>query len=134
MSPVFDRVEGLYVIQGDLVNMVQGTPAEKYLVGLDFDLIEERVSNPAILGASHRTEISLGNIVAGDQHFPIKCHCVLVHVNPRYKRGAVNATQGFVVVVCHRDTVDTLIGLVQDLKNTVFLAKGLWDSKVVEVR
>lgn len=132
-SPVLNRVERLYVFQGDLIDVVKSAPAEKYLVGLNVDLIEERVSDPAILGASHRTEISPGDIVACDQHCSIRRHCVLVHVNPRHKRGAVNTAQRLVVVVCHGNIVDALIGLIQNLNNTVSPTKGLWYSKAVEV-
>lgn len=65
LPPVLDGIELLHSLEGDLVDVVEGTPAVEDLVGLDVNLVEERIGNPAVPGATDGAEIRTGDVVPG---------------------------------------------------------------------
>jgi hypothetical protein len=65
LPPVLDGIELLHSLEGDLVDVVEGTPAVEDLVGLDVNFVEKRIGYPAVLGAADCAEVRTGDVVSG---------------------------------------------------------------------
>lgn len=74
-----DRV--LDKVEGKLLLMLDGTPAEENLVCLDIDLVDDTILRPTILGPTDRRQISLGNIDGHDENRPSFRDSTLVDVD-----------------------------------------------------
>lgn len=52
----------------NLIYMVQCSPPEGDLVGLDVDLIDKAINHLTIPGTTNRPQVRLCNIICGDDH------------------------------------------------------------------
>lgn len=66
--------------------MIEGTPAEEDLVGLDIDLIEQAVLDPAVFRTSHGAHIRAGGIDNCDEDGSLVCELALVNIDVRIHR------------------------------------------------
>ena len=71
------------VTKRNLVDVVMRTPAEEDLVGLDVNLVDQTVLNPAILGSAHGAQVGLGDINCRDEDCAVVGELAFVDIDAR---------------------------------------------------